>query len=243
MVSRRHGANSRLTGLIYIHRISDTRVGGTAQRNLRMFRKLCGPDSLKNVVVVTTMWDNVTPEEGSRREQELISSNDLFKPLLDGGATIMHHERTAESAAKVIDYLLGKSPTTTQIVGELLQEKKVLKETAAGIELHSEIQALLKRHEAEMESLKAELREMAQGELAEERQRMDQQLDKLLKELNELKRGIPEATRRCASLKDTYRTMLIHDFTSAVPPLRMSMPTASPPLIQNVSCTVPSFFN
>ncbi|KAL4061675.1 hypothetical protein V8B97DRAFT_2066349, partial [Scleroderma yunnanense] len=53
LINRRNG----LTGLIYVHRISDTRVGGNAQRNLRMFRNLCGDESLKNVVIVTTMWD------------------------------------------------------------------------------------------------------------------------------------------------------------------------------------------
>ena len=132
MVSRRHGKNSRLTGLIYIHRISDTRVGMTSQCGLQTFCKLCGLDSLKNVVIVTTMWDQVTAEEGSRHEQELMSSNDLFKPLMDGGATMMRHGRTAESATKAIDYLLGKSPTTTQIVRGLLREKMVLEETAAG---------------------------------------------------------------------------------------------------------------
>jgi len=200
MVSRRHGANSRLTGLIYIHRISDTRVGGTSQRNLRMFRKLCGTDSLKNVAIVTTMWDQVTPEEGSRLEQELRSNDSPFKPLLDDGATMMRHERAAESATKVINYLLGKSPTTTQIVRELLQEKKTLEETAAGTELLSDIQALLKRHDAEMESLRTEMMEELERGLAEERRRIEQHMVKLLKELDELKQGIPGAIRRCVSL-------------------------------------------
>ena len=49
-----------------------------------MFRKLCGT-SLKKVVILTTVWDEVTPEEGSQHEQELMASKDMFKPLLDGG--------------------------------------------------------------------------------------------------------------------------------------------------------------
>jgi len=215
---RRYGKKSQLTGLVYVHRISDTRVGGTSQRNLRMFRKLCGTDSLKNVVIVTTMWDKVTPEEGSRREQELMSSNNLFKPLLDGGATMMRYGRTAESATKVINHLLGKKATTTQIVREMMQETKTLEETAAGGELRSEIEVLLKGHKEDMELLKAELREMAQRELAEERQRMDQKLDVLLKELDELKRGITVPITKCVSLKNMYRTMLMQWFYLSDPP-------------------------
>ena len=182
-----------------------------------MFRKLCGPDSLKNVVIVTTMWDQVTTGEGSRREQELMSSNNLFKPLLDGGATMMRHERTAESAAKVIHYLLGKSPTTTQIVRELLQEEKTLEETSAGTELLGNIQVLLKKHEAEMESLRTEMRMELEMGLAEDRQRIEQIMAKLLKELDELKKGIPGAIRKCVSLKIVHRTMLICDFSDPPP--------------------------
>ena len=224
---RRYGKQSQLTGLIYVHRISDTRVGGTSQRNLRMFRKLCGTDSLKNVVIVTTMWDKVTSEEGLKREQELISSKNLFKPLLDGGATMMRHERTAESATKVINHLLGKKATTTQIVREIVVETKTLEETAAGGELHSEIEALLKRHKEDMELMKAELRGMAQRVLEEERQRMDQKLERLLKELDELKRGITVPIGKCVSSENMYRTILMNDFTLATLRLIMSSPTTS----------------
>ncbi|KAL4063994.1 P-loop containing nucleoside triphosphate hydrolase protein [Scleroderma yunnanense] len=186
---------SQLTGLIYVHRISDTRVGGTSKRNLRMFRKLCGDDSLKNVVIVTTMWDKVTEAEGIRREQELKSSSDLFKPLVDEGAVMMRHDRTPQSAAHVIKYLLGKSATTTQIVRELAEERKALENTAA------EMESL----KVELESLKAEIHQMRRGpteerrktkqemeinEVAEERQQMARMMGKLSKELDDLKRGI-----------------------------------------------------
>ena len=186
------------------------------------------------------MWDKVTPEEGLQRERELKSDDSPFKPLLDEGASMMRHERTAESATKVINHLLGKSPTTTQIVRELLQEKKTLEETAAGTELHSDIHALLKRHESEMESLKNELKRESESRLAEERRRTEKIMAELLKELDELKRGIPG---KCVSSKNTHGTMLIRDFTSVTLPLCTSSPITSLPLTQNVLCTVPSFFD
>lgn len=202
----RYGENSQLTGLIYVHRISDTRVGGTSKRNLRMFRKLCGTESLKNVVIVTTMWDKVTPEEGSQREQELMSSKTLFKPLLDGGATMMRHEKSTKTA-DIINYLLGKNSTTTQIVHELVKEQKTLKETEAGSELHSDIQALLKKQREEMETFKAEMMGMAERVLAEERRKMDERMAKLLKELDELKRGITTPFPRYVSSIGISRTI------------------------------------
>ena len=192
-----------------------------------MFRKLCGTDSLKNVVIVTTMWDKVTPEEGLQREQELMSSSNLFKPLLDGEATMMRDERTAESATKVINHLLGKRATTIQIVREIMQETKTLQETAAGGELRSDIQALFKRHEAEMESLRNELKRGFERGLAEERRRTEQIMAKLLQELDELKQGITVLITKCVSSENVYRTMLMDDVTLATLRLIMSSPSTS----------------
>jgi hypothetical protein len=69
-----------LAGVIYMHRISDIRMSGTARRNFTMFRKLCGENALSNVVLVTTMWGNlVDMEEGEARERELQNKDGFFK--------------------------------------------------------------------------------------------------------------------------------------------------------------------
>ncbi|KAL4064039.1 P-loop containing nucleoside triphosphate hydrolase protein [Scleroderma citrinum] len=149
-----------LTGLIYVHRITDNRVGGTSQCNLQLFQKLCGDDSMKNVVIVTTMWDKGTTEERLQHEKELMSSNSLFKPLLDGGAVMRRHDRTHKSATNIIEYLTEKSPTTTRIFREHVQEGKALKDTAVGAELHRQIAEREKKPKEEMESLEADTREM-----------------------------------------------------------------------------------
>ncbi|KAL4070380.1 hypothetical protein J3A83DRAFT_4524895 [Scleroderma citrinum] len=181
------GKMSPLTGLVYIHRIDGT-VGGASERNLRMFRKLCGDDSLKNVVVVTTMWDKVTLEEGGRVEQELKSSNGLFRSILDKGATMMRHDRSSNSSADIINHLLQKSPITLQIVREISEQKNALQDTAAGAELHNQIRERLRKHKEEME--KAEMHGKTQMDFAEERERMDRAMAELLKELDELKQGL-----------------------------------------------------
>ena len=144
------------------------------------------------------MWDKVTPEEGSRREQELMSSNTLFKPMLDGGAIMIRHDRTAESADKVINYLLGRGATTPQIVRELVEEK-TLEMTAAGGELRSEVEELMNKNNEEIKSLKVEMKLAAKREFAEERQSTNHRLAKLMAELDELKRGITRPITECVS--------------------------------------------
>ncbi|KAL4077619.1 hypothetical protein J3A83DRAFT_4215187, partial [Scleroderma citrinum] len=145
-----------LSGFIYLHRISDTRVGGTSKRNIRIFQKLCGQDSLKNVVIVTTMWDKVTQEEGLRREQELMFSDNLFKPILDGGAILMRHDGTQQSAHDVIKHLFKLESTVPQIVRELVIEKRNLLDTEAGMELQKEVRDVLQRHQRDLQRLEDE---------------------------------------------------------------------------------------
>ncbi|KAL4064100.1 P-loop containing nucleoside triphosphate hydrolase protein [Scleroderma yunnanense] len=175
------GGACELVGLIYMHRISDTRVGGTSQRNLRMFRKLCGDESMKNVVIVTTMWDKVSPEEGVQREEELKTSNSLFKPLLDKGAIMMRHDRPPESA--------------TNIVREIAYERKALVDTKAGEELQAEIRHLMKKHAEEIRQLEEEINAAAQEEdkttvdgLVAEKQKLENDQERLMGELGKLKR-------------------------------------------------------
>ncbi|KAI6123084.1 P-loop containing nucleoside triphosphate hydrolase protein [Pisolithus croceorrhizus] len=187
------GTVSRVTGLIYVHRISDTRVGGKSQNNLRMFHKLCGENSLKNVAIITTMWDKVTAEEGQQREQELRTEPNLFKPLLEKGAVMERYDGTRQSASNIIDYLLSREPTTVQIVRELVEEHKSLEETAAGAELRSIINALLEKHKKEIcemqEKMKREVEEIRK-EMMAEKIKAEMEVARLRKQLDDLKRGV-----------------------------------------------------
>lgn len=150
------GQRSKLAGLIYMHRISDTRVGEALKQNIKTFSMLCGQDSLRNVVIATTMWDKVTPEEGQRREQELLSNENLFKLLVDEGAVMYRHDSAQKSALAIVDYLLGKGNTTT--VRELVHERRVLGETEAAKERQGELCAALQTHQRELEALEIQLR-------------------------------------------------------------------------------------
>ena len=79
----RYRNNRKLSGIIYMHRISDIRMSGVSRRNFSMFRKLCGDSTLGGVTLVTNMWGSISEQEGVARESELRTNNQLFKPVLD----------------------------------------------------------------------------------------------------------------------------------------------------------------
>ena len=90
-LTRSYTAQIRLSGIIYLHRISDSRMQGSAKRNLLMFKKLCGPDALKQVTLATTMWDRVSEVEGEARERELTSTPDFWGWMVGHGSRVCRH--------------------------------------------------------------------------------------------------------------------------------------------------------
>ncbi|KAG6374164.1 P-loop containing nucleoside triphosphate hydrolase protein [Boletus reticuloceps] len=125
--------NIKLSGLLYLHRITDVRMAGTPLRHLSVFKELCGENNLKNVVLVTTMWDEVGESAGSRREKELLS--DFWVDMISLGSRACRFQNTPESAWEIIDCLnLERSDqrrTPLKIQQEMVDRGLQLHETAA----------------------------------------------------------------------------------------------------------------
>jgi hypothetical protein len=183
----------KLNGVIYLHRISDPKMGGNAKKNLRMFRELCGESALKNVCITTTNWSRVSQEEGDRKERELRESPNLFKPLIDAGAELFRWYNTDPASAQtIVDSLIRKEKIKLQIQVEL-DEGKTLEETGAGSVLKEEMIALAEKHKVDIQALQMEIEEATKtkqaellAELEEERQKTQEQMQKIQEDLNKL---------------------------------------------------------
>ncbi|TDL17317.1 hypothetical protein BD410DRAFT_843755 [Rickenella mellea] len=147
-----------LNGIIYFHRISDVKVGGISARNLRMFQKLCGEATLKNVVIVTTMWDRIGLEDGELRERELATDDAFFKPMLDNNARMERHHRTLESAHGIVCQLINNQPLAMQIQEEIADQKLDILQTSAGEDLNKEILEQAAKHAEERRAREAAIR-------------------------------------------------------------------------------------
>ncbi len=123
-----------------------------------LFQKLCGAESFKNVVVLTTFWDQVSPAVGGEREEELRSN--FFKTIVDGGGRFMRHDRNnaASSSHAVLSYIISEmAPVVTQIQTEMGAEHKSLADTAAHAELERVAAAHAQQHAEEVARLAAEV--------------------------------------------------------------------------------------
>jgi hypothetical protein len=174
----------KLSGLIYLHRISDVRIGGSGMKNLRMFRKLCGENGLGSVVLGTTMWSQCPPQDAERREGQLLEQNDLWSYLIQHGARVMRQDDGINSGTKILNYIISrKQKVTLQIQHEMSEQGLKLSETGAGLEVQAELERLKEEHEREMREIREDMEQAIrekdkerQQELAEYRAAIDKQM-------------------------------------------------------------------
>ena len=181
--TRRYEQGKTLAGVLYFHRISDFRMGGISTRNFKMFRKLCGDSTLKNVVIVTNMWGEVDPKVGGAREVELMREDIFFKPVLEKGAQMARHANTASSAENILRLVLDNHPLPLRIQRELVDEHMDIVDTSAGEELNRELNAQIKKHQEDMRALKEEMKQAMLDKDEETRRELEIETKRMQKEI------------------------------------------------------------
>ena len=167
----RYEEGSTLTGIIYVHRISDNRFGGVTGRNFNMFRKLCGESTLRNLVLVTNMWGEDPQDVNEAREKEL--SSRFFKLALDKGAQMARHDNTIQSAHDILRSVPNKNPVVPQIQRELVDESNAFITGTAEL-LNHELGEQLRRHQADLGELRNEMAEALKWKDEEMRQELEE---------------------------------------------------------------------
>ncbi|CCM01914.1 uncharacterized protein FIBRA_03985 [Fibroporia radiculosa] len=186
----------KVSGVIYMHRISDVRVGGIARENFRLFTKICGQKAMKNVLILTTMWEEVPIALGESREQELARNPRFFKLAIDDGARMCRLLQDTNPASQMIQLFMTYLPKVLQMQRELVDEHKQLPQTEAGTELRSELDEQVERHRMELQGLYAEMSHLvAQRENSHE------------EELRELKIQVEMLKGRVAMLERDKRKL------------------------------------
>ncbi|TDL17994.1 P-loop containing nucleoside triphosphate hydrolase protein [Rickenella mellea] len=149
-----HKAGTKLSGIIYTHRISDSKVEGGTRRNLRTFQELCGSEKLHRVVILTTWWDKEEEAKAVSREKQLSGRETLFKPMVELGAKMMRHDKGFSSAQMVLNHLLQLNAVDLGI-----QEKPVRDETPEdGLDINLDLQDKLRHCLDSVAAKKGELK-------------------------------------------------------------------------------------
>ncbi|KAF8606256.1 hypothetical protein BDV93DRAFT_604752 [Ceratobasidium sp. AG-I] len=202
-----------LSGIIYMHRISDNRVGGASRRNFNVFRKLCGEGALRNVVVTTSMWSNPPTEIEIARERELGEEELFFKPILSKGARTARYIRGqgVGGAHDIIRMFVANTVLPVQLQTE--QERGIsLGKTAAGQALGEELAKLALAQQTEIAEVQQDMRDEyvkqdveARQELEDYKRQAEKHLASIQAQLDKLKQELNSERDRREKLEEEYR--------------------------------------
>jgi hypothetical protein len=134
-------------GIIYLQDISQPRLHPSSQRNVEIFRNLCGSEALSSVIITTGKWDLLGDDVkvGVKRETQLKEA--LWTEVISAGGSVSRFEGTQESAWKIINAILHNVENTNhasclQIQKELVDLLRCIPETDAGRTLKKKIASL-----------------------------------------------------------------------------------------------------
>jgi hypothetical protein len=164
----RYTDDKKLSGIIYLHDISQARMLGSLRHNFQMFNKLCGNEAARNVILVTTKWDQVAKPTGESRERQL--ENSFWQEILRVGSRNLRFRHTRESAWEIVDAIIERNSINDVFIQrELVDLMKILPETDAGNVLRYTLKELLETYKSAANQLRRDEKE-ANGE--DEKQRL-----------------------------------------------------------------------
>jgi hypothetical protein len=163
---------------------------GGAMRNLFMFKKLCGPHALKNVILATTMWEKVDEADGEERERQLAATPDFWGTMKDNGSQIVRHHNNSRSAMALIRTLVATRRENPNIVldiqAQMVDSGKTLGETAAGSALETALAAEQAKYQSRLEQSRVDMQEAlaaADRQSAEMLAKHEREMDEKVKRL------------------------------------------------------------
>lgn len=164
-------------------------MSGTARANTEVFQKLCGATSMSSVFLVTTKWDDVDVDQGSKREAQLTEK--YWKDMIAGKAQqrrFMNDEKTGRAIiSEILDLYMARirgGQLTLQIQTELVNLQKIIPDTEAAKSLKHSLEDALKVQKQLAEKMKMK------GDGGRYKEAQDQ-INNILEDLGALKVSFP----------------------------------------------------
>lgn len=133
----------KLSGILYLHRIIDSRIQGTAQRNFTVFRRLCGAPFSKQVILGTTFWKALMNDLegeaiGEQRLNELVAGDGYWGPMIRGGSEVVRVPDDLVGARRLLLKFAHMNRTVLQVQDEVVNQGLNSSATSAAKELSEE---------------------------------------------------------------------------------------------------------
>ena len=201
----------KLSGIIYLHRITDLRMTGSAKENYLRFQRLCGPEALRKVILATSMWEGVDPAVGEARERELAETEEFWGYMLRHRSQMHRHYNTAESVRRLIGVFAGSAtpePISLRLQEEIVDQGMSLIETQVGRGWEQALDKEREKYRKELEDIRAAMKEQMSKELKELEEHMQKKLDKSEKDRDALASAMEDKNRSHTKELETVKKEL-----------------------------------
>ena len=220
-----YAAGVQLTGIILLQSVTGNKIMGSEARRLRLFKMICGPDAFSHVIIVTTMWSDLSNKTmGEERVRERINKRDFWNDMIDKGAQVAPHDNTKQSAINIVRQLVGKTPVPLQMQTELEKGNGTLLSTSVGKQLQADLNEDTAKILAELKKTNEDLVRNAQVSKEE----LEAEIQELRKMLNIQKLQQEKLEKKSVSnfLVVLYYLFLLYLFSSSV--TQFSIPGSVP---------------
>ena len=194
----RYEEGSTLAGIIYVHRISDKRFDRIAGLDINMSLELFCEPRLKNFVLITNAWSEVTRDIGEAHENKI--SGETFRDILRKGAQMVRHDNTTQSAHDIIRRIMGNRSAASRI-----QQEDVANIAALEAE-NRELDEHIGQYQGELARVREELKQMDM-KLKEKDEGMTRVLDEMDEMLRSLNNQGEEMTRMSREMEKMARAL------------------------------------
>lgn len=134
-----------ISGIVYLQRITDTRMTGDNRLNLEIVKAMCGEKFYNHIVICTSMWNTLPPNapgpygKAQERIQSLLDSPTAFKPLKTAGAVHMQFWGEDSSCQGILQLFASMGPAPRMALQkQLTQNRPEVRETDAGYVIEEE---------------------------------------------------------------------------------------------------------
>lgn len=199
----------QVVGIIYVHRITDTRMSGSSLKSLKMFEAICGLRASENITFVTTMWGKLGPSGAAIGEERMRELRTTFLTnMVRRGAQLQKHDGTVESARAILGRILKQNrPVVLDIQQEMGDKGLPLEDTTVGKILQDDLIDQQANHDAELKEIEQQMEDAKQSDdksaiaiLNEDGQRHREQL----RELNYLRQQLRVNIEKLGTQRDPY---------------------------------------
>ena len=123
-------------------------MAASSVKHLRTFEELCGKDALQNVILATTMWNEVDEATGEKEEERMKTR--YWNKMLERKSTTGRFMGTYESALQLLEPLIDAANlkrNSLLLQHEMVDLSKQLIETSAGRQLFTRAHQIVSRRQ------------------------------------------------------------------------------------------------